>query len=239
VVPKRVNLYRVNREALDRQTAFGFDQVTLTEAARAVRLIVSPEAVADDMVRKAPAPATTVARLDTALKPIREDLGRAGEKIVRAEARFDDRVGRLEQDLLGRLARVETETGQRITALEARLGQYKALMAEGAYLRTVDVTFHCRPGEKVKPVFVPVGTDQLPGASGPTFLGADIEYLGNDTGEGISEQKVTAARKDGRFGVLVSVTPARVRVRDSKVTVKLFVFSKGGPLAVGASEPGS
>jgi hypothetical protein len=237
LVPKRVNLYRVNREALDRQTAFGFDQVTLTEAARAVRLIVSPEAVADDVVRKAPAPATTIERLDTALKPIREDLGRAGEKIVRAEARFDDRVGRLEHDLLDRLARVETETGQRITALEARLGQYKALMAEGAYLRTVDVTFYCRPGEKPKPVFVPVAADPASGAPAPTFLGADIECLTNDTGEGISEQKVTPARKDGRFGVFVSVTPARVRMRDSKVTVKLFVFSKGGPLAVGAPEP--
>src|SRR4051812_546413 len=80
VVPKRVNLYRVNREALDRQTAFGFDRVTLTEAARAVRLIVSPEAVAADVVRKAPTPATTIERLDTALKPIRDGLGCAGEK---------------------------------------------------------------------------------------------------------------------------------------------------------------
>ena len=189
LVPKRVNLYRVNREALDRQTAFGFDQVTLTEAARAVRLVVSAEAVADDAVRKAPAPATTVERLDTALKPVREELGRTGEKLVRAEARFDDRVGRLEQDVRDRLARVEAETGQRITAVEARLGQYKALMAEGAYLRTVDVTFHCRPGEKVKPVFVPVGAD--PAASGPPrrCSGPTSSTWGTTPGRGSSTRR--------------------------------------------------
>jgi hypothetical protein len=233
LVPKRVNLYRVNREALDRKTTFALDQVSLAEARRTVKLVVSPEPVADDAVRKAPVPATTVDHLDQALRPMKEELARVAEKADASEAG----VAKAAQETATRLERIETQFEQRLRSLEARLGQYKVLMAEGAYLRTVDITFNCRPGEKVPPVFLPFTAETLPGGSRPEFLGGDIEYIANGSGEVIQEQKVIATRKDGREGIFVSTNPARVRVKDSKITVKLFVFSKGGPLKLGVPEP--
>jgi hypothetical protein len=233
LVPKRVNLYRVNREALDRRTAFALDQVSLAEARRTVKIVVSPEPVAGDVVRKVPVPATTVDHLDLALRPMKDELKGAVEKAGAVEAR----AAKAEQETAAHLERIEAQFAQRLQSLETRLAQFKVLTAEGAFLRTVDITFNCRPGEKVPPVFVPFTLETLPGGSRPEFLGGDIEYLANGSGEVIQEQKVIATRKDGRDGIFVSTNPTRVKVKDSKITVKLFVFSKGGPLKLGVPEP--
>lgn len=233
LIPKRVNLYRVNREALERKSTFALDQVSLAEARRTVMLVVSLDPVADDVVRNVPVPATTVDHLEVALRPMKEELARTGKKADK----LDERISKLELETKESLSKIETQFEKRLNSLEMRLGQYKVLMAEGAYLRTVDVTFNCRPGEKVTPMFVPYTAEGLPGGMPPEFLGADIEYIANGSGEVIQEQKVIPARKDGRDGIFVSTNPTRVRVKDSKITVKLFVFSKGGPLKIGVPEP--